>query len=107
MVAQRHCVRVAKAKNRVGQHVPISKEMMKFDKGAEQNFSTEIFRIAKVIGRFPRPVYEMEDLNGTPIDGQFYQVELSPVRVTGRTVSKIDKIVDKWISRGILVYLVR
>jgi len=43
-----------------------------FAKGAKHNFSTEIFRIAKVIERLQRTVYELEDLNGTPIDGQFY-----------------------------------
>jgi len=66
-------VRVAKAKFSAGQHVFISKEKMKFAKGVEQNFSTEIFRIAKVIERRPRPLYELKDLNDTPIDGQFYQ----------------------------------
>jgi len=71
-------VRVAKAKFRVGQHVCISKEKMKFAKGAEQNFSTEIFRIAKVIERRPRPLYGLEDLNNTPIDGQFYQENCLP-----------------------------
>ena len=40
-------VRLAKAKFRAGLFVRISKEKMKFVKGAEQNFSTEIFRIAK------------------------------------------------------------
>ena len=49
MEARRRDVRVAKAKFRVGLLVPISKEEMKFVKGAEQNFSTEIFRIANVI----------------------------------------------------------
>jgi len=43
---------------------------------AEQNFSTEIFRIAKVIERRPRPLYELEDLNGTLIEGQSYQEDL-------------------------------
>ena len=90
-------VRVAKAKFLAGQHVRISKEKMNFAKGAEQNFSTEIFRIAKVIERRPRPLYELKDLNDTPIDGQFYQEELTPVRVTRRTVYKIDKILDKRI----------
>ena len=42
---------------------------MKFAKGAEQNFSTEICRFAKVIDRRPRPLYELEDLNVTLIDG--------------------------------------
>jgi len=55
---------------------------MKFDKSAEQNFGTEIFRIAKVIERSPRTHYELEDLNATPIEGEFYQEELTWVRVT-------------------------
>ena len=61
MEARRRGVRVAKAEFRVGQHVRISREKMKFAKSAEQNFSTEIFRIAKVIERSPRPLYELED----------------------------------------------
>jgi len=54
--------RVVKAKYSVGQHVRISKEKAKFAKSSEQSFSTEIFRIAKVIPRTPGPVYELEDL---------------------------------------------
>jgi len=60
---------LAKVKFSVGQHVRISKEKMKFAKSDEQTFSTEIFRITKVIERRPRPVYELEDLNNTPIKG--------------------------------------
>ena len=52
-----------KAKYSVGQHVIISKEKAKLDTCAEDNFSTEIFRIIKVIERSRRPVYELEDLN--------------------------------------------
>ena len=40
----RHARRVI-AKFHIGQHVRIIKEKMKFSKGAEQNYSTEIFRI--------------------------------------------------------------
>ena len=61
-------IRVAKVKFSVGQHVRISKENMKSAKVSEQLFSTEIFRISKVIDRRPRPVYELEDLNKTPSD---------------------------------------
>ena len=88
-------VRTIRAKFKVGQHVRISKEKMKFKKGAEQNFSQEIFRINKVIKRTPRPVYELEDLSKTPIEGQFYEEELTPVRITEQTTYKIHKIVDK------------
>ena len=72
------------------QHVRISKKIMKIAKAAEHNFSTEKFRIVKVNQRRPRAVYELEDLNGTPIDGQFYKEELTSVRITSRTNYKID-----------------
>ena len=99
--------RVGRVRFRVGQHVRISKEKMKFAKGSEQNYTDEIFKINKVINRTPRPVYELEDLNGTSIEGQFYGEELTSVRVTSRTSYKIDKILDKRRRNGILEYLVR
>ena len=85
----------------------ISKGKMKFAKGGEQNLSTEIFGIAYVMERLPRPVFELEDLNRTQIDVQFYQEELTPVRVTKCTVYKINKILDERVRRGIREYLVR
>jgi len=80
---------------------------MNFAKGGEQTFSTEIFRISKVVERKPRPVYKLEDLNKTPIEGQFYTEELTPVRIAEETTYKIDKILDKRVRRGIREYLVR
>jgi len=99
MNTRRRRIRVAKVKFSVGQHVRISKEKMKFAKGGEQTFSTEIFRITKVIERRPRPVYELEHLNKTPIEGQFYTEELTPLRITEETAYKIDKILDKRVRR--------
>jgi hypothetical protein len=99
--------RTAKAKFHVGQHVRISMQKMTFAKGGEQNYITEIFEIVKVIHSSPRPVYKLRDLNGKIIDGQFYQEELSPVRIDRRTTYKVDKILRKKVRRGILEYLVR
>jgi acetyl-CoA carboxylase carboxyltransferase component len=65
-------VHSVRAKYIVGQLVRISKEKVKFTKSAEQNYTTEVFRIIKVIPRNPRPVYELEDLNNKVIDDQFY-----------------------------------
>jgi transposase InsO family protein len=107
MNKRRQRIRIVTPKFHVGQHVRISKEKMKFAKGSEQNYTTEIFRIVKVIHRNPRPVYELQDLNKTLIDGQFYNEELTPVRITKRTTYKIDKILDKRYRRGILEYLVQ
>ena len=80
---------------------------MKFAKGGEQNYTTEIFKVRKVVHRTSRPVFELEDLRGRAIDGLFYSEELVPVRVTKQTTYKIDKILDKGVRRGILKYLVR
>jgi len=107
MHRHRRRIRVAKVKFNVGQHVRISKEKMKFAKGGEQIFSTEIFRNKKVIERRPQPVYELVDLNKTPIEGQFYAEELTPVLISNETTYKIDNIIDMRVSRGIREYLVR
>ena len=56
MQRKRGKVRIKIARYSVGQHVRISKEKTKFAKSAKQNFSTEVFRIIKVIHRTPRPV---------------------------------------------------
>ena len=99
-------VECATAKFRVGLHFRINK-VMKFSKDAINNFSTKIFRIVKVIVRRPRAVYELEDLNGTPIVGQFYHVYLTSVRITSLTSYEIYKILDKGVIRCIREYHVR
>jgi len=103
----RRSVCVAKPTFRVLQHVRISKEKMRLAKAVEQNFSTEVLRVAKVIDRWPRAVYEQEDLNYTPLDDQFYREEPIPVRINERIAYKMDKILDKRVRRGIREYLVR
>ena len=63
---------------------------MKFAKAAENKFSTEIFRIFKVIDRRPRAVYELGDINGRPLDELFYQEELLPyASPAGRLIRQI------------------
>jgi len=103
---KRQSVRVATAKYRVGQYVRIGEEKIMFVKTAEHKFSTEIFRIVIVSDRRLRAVYELEDLNGKPIDGQSYKEELTTVRIYSRTTYNIDKIQDKRVRRGIRKYLV-
>jgi len=82
-------------KLRAGQHVRVSKQKIMFAKGGEQNFNTKIFRIVKIIERRNRPLFELKDLNRTPINAQFYQEEMTPVRFTRSTVYKILKILDE------------
>ena len=79
----------------------------KISKGGEQNCTTEIFRISKVIRRVPRPFYELQDLLGKHIDGQFYGEVLSPVTVTTASNYAIDKILRRRGRGDSLEYLDR
>jgi hypothetical protein len=81
MRARLRKIKTAVAKFRASQDVEISNSKLKFDKGVEENYTTEIFKLGKVVHRCPRPAYELEDLIGTQIDGQFYSEELSPVSI--------------------------
>jgi len=90
-----------------GQHVRITKEKVSSAKAAEQNFRTEIFRVAKIMDRRPRVVYQLEDLNGNPMESQFFREELTSVRITDRTTYKIKKLLDKRVRRAIREYIVR
>ena len=94
-------------KYKVGDLVRITKEKVKFAKGYEQNFSTEIFQVVKVIRRVPQPVYEMSDLQSRPIEGQFYNYELVKVTVSPDTEFQIDKIVRTRKNGGIKQHLVK
>ena len=99
--AERRIVRVDNVKINVGQHERISKEKMMFAKGAEQNFSTSIFRIAKLLERHPRTIYVLVELNEAPIEGQPYRYELIPVRISKQRVYKILTVLDKRVRCGI------
>jgi hypothetical protein len=103
---KRRRIRAVPPKFKVGQHVGISKEKFRFSNCAEPNFSEEFFIIPTVINRRPRPVYELLDLNATLIGGQFYKEELTPVRVSARTVYKIDTILCRRTRHGIREVLV-
>jgi len=72
----------------------ITKEKVKFAKGYEQPFSTEIFRVIKFIQRVPQPVYEMSDLQARLIEGQFYNYELLKFNVSPKTEFQIHKRVN-------------
>jgi len=89
-------------KFKVGDLVRITKERVKFAKGYEQTFSTEIFRVVKVIRRVPQPVYELSDLQDRPMEGQFYNYELVKVTVSLQTEFEIDKIVRTRNKGGIM-----
>ena len=65
-------------KFRMGDTVRVSRYKSIFNKGYEANFTEEIFKVIKVLRGDPT-MYEIEDHEGEPIIGKFYEEELSAV----------------------------
>jgi len=94
-----------RVKFKVGDLVRITKQKVAFAEDYEQTFSTEIFKVVKVITRVPQPVYELSDLQNRGIEGQLYSYELVKVTVSPETEFQIDKIVrtrNKTVLNNIL-----
>ena len=73
-------------KFRVGDTVRVSRYKSVFGKGYEANFTEEIFKVTRVL-RGDSNVYELEDHEGEPIIGKFYEEELSAVKKKDNTYS--------------------
>ena len=97
-------------KFRIGDTVRISKYKNIFKKGYEANFTEEIFKIVKVFRGDPN-MYEVEDLEGEPIVGKFYEQELSAVDSKAESkkddMYKVEKILKKKKVKGKNMVLVK
>jgi Integrase core domain len=92
-----------KAKFKVGDIVRISKYKGIFDKGYTPNYSTELFTITKI--NVTNPItYLLEDMDGKPIRGCFYELELQRTNHPGvYLVEKVlrrkgNKLFVKWLG---------
>lgn len=71
-----HLKKIEKPKFNVGDIVRVSKCKHVFEKGYTPNWTTELFKISKVISNSNPPTYLLDDLKGDPIKGRFYGEEL-------------------------------
>ena len=67
-----------KPKYKVGDTVRIWKYKRVFDRGYHENFTTQYFKIRKVLTNLPVVRYELEDVLGEQIIGSFFENELVP-----------------------------
>lgn len=82
----------SRPKLKVGDYVRISKQKSVFDKGYLPNWSTELFVVERV--RSTDPVtYMLTDINGTPIEGGFYEHELQKTK--NHDVYLVEKVIKK------------
>lgn len=79
-------------KLKVGDVVRISKAKQVFEKGYTPNWSTELFKIIKI--QITNPVtYLLEDLQGRPIKGGFYEEEIQ--KTANPDVYLVEKILQR------------
>lgn len=80
-------------KFQVGDYVRLSKVKGTFEKGYTARYTHEVFKITEVdISDYPY-LYQLEDLQGEPIDGKAYEKELI------KTIIPHFKLVDKIVKR--------
>lgn len=91
------------SKLKMGDNVRISKYKGVFEKSYTPNWSTEIFKIAKVQNTFPT-TYLLDDLKGNPIKGGFYKEELKKTRFPDEYLvekvlkTKGNKVLVRWLN---------
>ena len=90
-------------KFRTGDTVRVSKYKNVFAKGYEANFTEEIFKVSKVFRGDPT-VYELEDHEGEPIIGKFYEEELSVVKKKDDTY-RVEKKLRKKNGMALVKWL--
>lgn len=87
---------------RIGDFVRISKYKNIFAKGYTPNWSTELFKIVKV--QITNPVtYKLEDMNGSPILGGFYEQELQKTK--HKDIYLVEKILKRKGSKLYIQWL--
>ena len=90
-------------KFRVGDTVRVSRYKSIFGKGYEANFTEEIFKMKRVLRGDPT-VYQLDDHEGEPIIGKFYEEELSAVNKKDN-MYRVEKILRKKNGMALLKWL--
>ena len=84
---------------KAGDRVRLSKEVRPFRKGYLPGWTEEVFVVRRVVPGSV-PTYKVEEVDGTLVQGTFYEPELQRVTVDGHTLWRIEKVLkrrgDQW-----------
>ena len=95
----------SKPKFSIDSNVRISRIKSVFQKGYEQSWSYEVFKISEVQNTNP-VTYKIQDFNGEGIKGSFYESELLLVDKSSN-IYPIERVVRRRKTRNSLQYLVK
>ena len=92
---------------KIGDLVRISHLKRTFEKGYQEKWTVEYFKIADRFKRGNQDLYKLTDILGDPIKGTFYRYELQKVVKSDTDVYKIEKIIKKKKVNGKIQLLVK
>ena len=88
---------------RIKDLVRISRSRLTFARGYDRKSQEEIYRIVKIIKKFPRVLYQIETLDGEEVIGHFYQEQLT--RVIDQDQYLIKKVLRKSNGRAFVKFV--
>ena len=86
--------KVKKPVLKVGDRVRLNKKIKLFKKGYLPGWTEEVFVIPESIPG-PVPTYKLEERDGTPLKGTFYEQDVQKVSVKDDNIFRIEKIVKR------------
>ena len=86
--------KVKKPVLKVGDRVRLNKKFRLFKKGYLPGWTEEVFVIRESIPG-PVPTYKLEEWDGTPLKGTFYEQDVQKVNVKDDDIFRIEKIVKR------------
>lgn len=95
-----------KSKYKAGDHVRISEHRRTFQKSYEQNFTDEVFVVARVLHTNPVS-YKLKDIYDEPLTSIFYNQELVKVITTKNKRYRIEYVIREKRVRGVKQALVK
>ena len=81
-------------KFKIGDMVRLQRSKKVFNRGYQPTFGEEVFKVRAVLDHLPVTMYELEEWDGSDIDGNFYPEELSLVK---GDVFKVEK--RRWCAQ--------
>ena len=92
-----------KIRFKVGDYVRIAISQPKFGRGYDKKSNEEIYKIVKVITKFPRVLYRIASLDGDNVIGAFYQEQIT--KVINQDEFIIEKVLKSTKKRSLVKFL--
>ena len=79
---------------KVGDKVRLNKKHRPFKKGYLPGWTEEVF-VVSYVRRTPLPAYRLQEWDGTPIKGTFYNEDVQKVHVTDESLFRVEKVLKR------------